>query len=106
MRRLSSLSSTTRIRFRPTLSSLVTAEHRGPPCPFRALRVIRVAPSCHPRRGFASRDFMALVRTRFAPSPTGALHVGGVRTALFSYLQARHHGGRFVLRIEDTDQKR
>jgi len=49
---------------------------------------------------------MALVRTRFAPSPTGALHVGGVRTALFSYLQARHHGGRFVLRIEDTDLKR
>jgi glutamyl-tRNA synthetase len=49
---------------------------------------------------------MAGVRTRFAPSPTGALHVGGVRTALFSYLQARHHGGTFILRIEDTDQKR
>jgi glutamyl-tRNA synthetase len=49
---------------------------------------------------------MAGVRTRFAPSPTGALHVGGVRTALFSYLQARHSGGRFILRIEDTDQKR
>jgi glutamyl-tRNA synthetase len=49
---------------------------------------------------------MASVRTRFAPSPTGALHVGGVRTALFSYLYARHHGGRFILRIEDTDRQR
>jgi glutamyl-tRNA synthetase len=44
------------------------------------------------------------VRTRFAPSPTGALHIGSVRTALFSFLFARHHGGRFVLRIEDTDR--
>jgi glutamyl-tRNA synthetase len=47
-----------------------------------------------------------VVRTRFAPSPTGMLHVGGVRTALFSWLFARHHGGSFVLRIEDTDRKR
>lgn len=46
------------------------------------------------------------VRTRFAPSPTGPLHIGGVRTALFSWLLARHHGGQFVLRIEDTDQNR
>ena len=46
------------------------------------------------------------VRTRFAPSPTGFLHIGGVRTALFSWLQARHHGGHFVLRIEDTDRAR
>ncbi len=46
------------------------------------------------------------VRTRFAPSPTGYLHVGGARTALFSWLYARHHGGRFVLRIEDTDVER
>jgi glutamyl-tRNA synthetase len=46
------------------------------------------------------------VRTRFAPSPTGYLHVGGVRTALFSWLYARRHGGRFVLRIEDTDLER
>jgi len=45
-------------------------------------------------------------RVRFAPSPTGMLHVGGVRTALFSWLFARHHGGRFVLRIEDTDRER
>ncbi|VAV83579.1 Glutamyl-tRNA synthetase [hydrothermal vent metagenome] len=46
------------------------------------------------------------VRTRFAPSPTGFLHIGGVRTALFNYLYARHHGGEFVLRIEDTDRAR
>jgi glutamyl-tRNA synthetase len=46
------------------------------------------------------------VRTRFAPSPTGYLHVGGARTALFSYLFARKHGGAFVLRIEDTDLER
>ena len=46
------------------------------------------------------------VRTRFAPSPTGFLHVGGARTALFSYLFARKHGGQFVLRIEDTDLER
>lgn len=46
------------------------------------------------------------VRTRFAPSPTGYLHIGGARTALFNYLFARHHGGKFILRIEDTDRER
>ena len=46
------------------------------------------------------------VRTRFAPSPTGYLHIGGARTALFSWAYARHHGGKFVLRIEDTDLER
>jgi len=49
---------------------------------------------------------MTEVRTRFAPSPTGYLHIGGARTALFNYLFARHHGGRFILRIEDTDRER
>lgn len=49
---------------------------------------------------------MSNVRVRFAPSPTGALHIGGVRTALFNWLFARHHGGKFILRIEDTDQTR
>ncbi|WP_423348728.1 glutamate--tRNA ligase [Wolbachia sp. wLmal] len=44
--------------------------------------------------------------TRFAPSPTGFLHIGGARTALFNWLYAKHHGGRFLLRIEDTDRKR
>ena len=46
------------------------------------------------------------VRTRFAPSPTGYLHIGGARTALFNWLFARRHGGQFVLRIEDTDRER
>ncbi|MES2996475.1 MAG: glutamate--tRNA ligase family protein [Verrucomicrobiota bacterium] len=46
------------------------------------------------------------VRTRFAPSPTGYLHVGGARTALFNWLYARHHGGEFILRVEDTDEAR
>ena len=49
---------------------------------------------------------MAQVRTRFAPSPTGYLHIGGARTALFNFLFARHHGGKFILRIEDTDRER
>lgn len=46
------------------------------------------------------------VRVRYAPSPTGNLHIGNARTALFNYLYARHHGGDFIIRIEDTDQKR
>jgi len=48
---------------------------------------------------------MKKVRVRFAPSPTGALHLGGVRTALYDYLFAKNQGGEFVLRIEDTDTK-
>lgn len=47
-----------------------------------------------------------MVKTRFAPSPTGVLHVGGARTALFSWLFSRQNGGKFVLRIEDTDLER
>lgn len=47
-----------------------------------------------------------MIRVRFAPSPTGGLHIGGVRTALYNYLFAKKHGGKFILRIEDTDQKR
>ena len=46
------------------------------------------------------------VRVRFAPSPTGALHIGGVRTALYNYLFAKQHGGDLVFRIEDTDSNR
>src|SRR5438445_9610204 len=57
--------------------------------------------SCHDDPSGAS-----MVRTRFAPSPTGFLHIGGVRTALFNWLFARKHGGQFILRIDDTDQQR
>ncbi|MBQ2534954.1 MAG: glutamate--tRNA ligase, partial [Prevotella sp.] len=49
---------------------------------------------------------MNKVRVRFAPSPTGALHIGGVRTALYNYLFARQHGGKLIFRIEDTDSTR
>src|SRR5574344_1550680 len=49
---------------------------------------------------------MSKIRTRFAPSPTGRMHVGNLRTALYAYLIAKHEGGDFILRIEDTDQER
>ena len=49
---------------------------------------------------------MNKVRVRFAPSPTGFVHVGSLRTALYNYLYARHNNGDFILRIEDTDQSR
>src|SRR5574344_2741710 len=59
---------------------------------------------------FVTQKFTAMaerrVRVRFAPSPTGPLHMGGVRTALFNYLFAKKNGGDFLLRIEDTDQTR
>lgn len=59
---------------------------------------------------FLLRQFLRhahnLVRVRFAPSPTGYLHLGGLRTALYNFLYARHLGGKFLLRIEDTDQTR
>lgn len=63
-----------------------------------------------PADGQAGVDFRAMANaqivTRFAPSPTGALHVGGARTALFAWAFARRHGGRFILRVEDTDRAR
>ena len=52
------------------------------------------------------KDITGPVRVRFAPSPTGSLHVGGARTALFNWLLARNTGGTFVLRLEDTDRER
>lgn len=55
---------------------------------------------------FKRKVFNMLIRTRFAPSPTGFMHVGNLRTALYEYLTARHEDGTFVLRIEDTDQER
>lgn len=65
----------------------------------------------HGRRTFSISATVASptssdVRVRFAPSPTGYLHVGGARTALFNYLYARSRGGKFILRIEDTDLER
>lgn len=60
------------------------------------------------RHPFIKRTIMSerKVRVRFAPSPTGPLHIGGVRTALYNYLFARQHGGDMVFRIEDTDSNR
>jgi glutamyl-tRNA synthetase len=58
------------------------------------------------RGGISMSEIIPPVRVRFAPSPTGFLHIGGVRTALFNWLFARHYGGQFILRIEDTDEKR
>lgn len=49
---------------------------------------------------------MSDIRVRFAPSPTGYLHIGGLRTALYNYLHARQNDGKFILRIEDTDRTR
>ena len=49
---------------------------------------------------------MTKIRTRYAPSPTGRMHVGNLRTAVYAYLIAKHEGGDFLLRIEDTDQER
>ncbi len=68
----------------------------------------RSAKSTNGVAGSAGQQVSALrrVRTRFAPSPTGYLHVGGIRTALFAWLIARQHKGQFILRLEDTDKKR
>ncbi|VDO35646.1 unnamed protein product [Onchocerca flexuosa] len=57
-------------------------------------------------RYFCSKQINDEVRVRFAPSPTGNLHLGGLRTALYNFLFARSQGGKFILRIEDTDQQR
>jgi glutamyl-tRNA synthetase len=67
--------------------------------------MLAMAPIVEKARMDASVEGSSVV-TRFAPSPTGYLHIGGARTALFNWLLARHHGGRFLLRIEDTDRAR
>src|SRR5262245_22123196 len=69
----------------------------------------RLAVYCHSYRSahhLLHLGVLLMVRTRFAPSPTGYLHIGGVRTALFNWLFARRHGGQFILRIDDTDMGR
>ncbi|CAE7497438.1 gltX2, partial [Symbiodinium sp. CCMP2456] len=72
------------------------------------LRGAPPVPAAQHRDGYAacSSGKARPVVTRFAPSPTGYLHIGGARTALFNYLFARHHGGKFLMRIEDTDAER
>src|ERR1700752_1726182 len=70
----------------------------------RAVDASKCAPSGVPHPPLTASAFM--IRTRFAPSPTGYLHIGGARTALFSWAYARKHGGQFILRIEDTDRER
>jgi glutamyl-tRNA synthetase len=92
----------------PETRSGASSDGRGPfqgdfrdnaPCPgFRHLLIL--PPVFFPRRSSMT------VRTRFAPSPTGYLHIGGARTALFCWLEARHRGGAFILRVEDTDRER
>ncbi|GAH41420.1 unnamed protein product, partial [marine sediment metagenome] len=56
--------------------------------------------------GFGGHWMAAEVRVRYAPSPTGFQHIGNIRTALFNWLFARHEGGKFIIRIEDTDRER
>lgn len=58
------------------------------------------------RNGNKEKRVRMKIRTRYAPSPTGKMHVGNLRTALYEYLIAKHEGGDFILRIEDTDQGR
>src|SRR4249919_456165 len=65
-----------------------------------------IRPETQRKAGLSASGKNPAVVTRFAPSPTGFLHIGGARTALFNWLFARHHGGRFLLRIEDTDRAR
>jgi glutamyl-tRNA synthetase len=74
--------------------------------PYIPARAGRIPAALDPARGFAVKPGAMTVITRFAPSPTGFLHIGGARTALFNWLFSRHHGGTFLLRIEDTDRAR
>ena len=69
-------------------------------------RAVRVPPLRSVEIPVSIESAMATVRTRFAPSPTGYMHIGGMRTALFNWLWARHNKGQFILRIDDTDQAR
>src|SRR5690606_21097407 len=82
-----------------------------PACPYRArMRVLRQPAAAHGHcrlsRFTKRNDMSSTVVTRFAPSPTGYLHIGGARTALFNWLYARGRSGQMLLRIEDTDRER
>src|SRR5262249_30036155 len=86
---------------RTAIGSVVTDPHNrhGTTAPDR---YVKRSPECKP----GGLDRMSDIVTRFAPSPTGYLHIGGARTALFNWLYARHTGGKMLLRIEDTDRER
>lgn len=74
---------------------------------FKGIFVVGANPRVRPLLIFKGEGIMSIeVRTRFAPSPTGYMHIGNLRTALYEYLIARRYGGKFILRIEDTDQER
>jgi hypothetical protein len=75
---------------------------------FRSVTAFRPLPMARSSSKLASTLRMQVgpVRVRFAPSPTGSLHVGGARTALFNWLLAKKTGGKFIIRVEDTDQAR
>src|SRR5437762_14108265 len=102
MRRLSSLSSTTRIFFNIT-SPLSPSQYAGVPRESQT-RAKRITCGVNALTCLRPSDYVPsmTVRTRFAPSPSGYLHIGGARAALFNPLFARHHGGRFILRIAAT----
>src|SRR3989338_9453028 len=74
-------------------------------CRRRTSQIIKFCPTCQ-RKVIIRLMNHTEVKVRFAPSPTGLLHVGGLRTALFNFLFARKNGGKFILRIEDTDRAR
>src|SRR5688572_1810488 len=98
IQRLRSASSCSRIQMRaPVISPRLTGQQRSP------TYVALFRRNCGQIRTFP--EPMTVV-TRFAPSPTGYLHIGGARTALFNWLFAKHHGGKYLLRIEDTDRQR
>src|SRR5687767_9981304 len=98
--RWSSSAAPARARLRRPCCSARPASRRSPTSPAACCAGARSA-----SRSKAARTSLK-VRTRFAPSPTGYLHIGGARTALFSWAYARRHGGAFVLRVEDTDLER
>src|SRR5689334_13535430 len=97
IQRLRSASNCCRIQSRAAISPRLAGQRRSPT--YGAL----FRRNCGQIR--TSPEPMTIV-TRFAPSPTGYLHIGGARTALFNWLFARHHGGKYLLRIEDTDRAR
>src|SRR5690554_3434008 len=87
------------VRF--SIAALAEIDHMPAPVAFAPIQVTMPRSSASP-----ALPADMTVRARFAPSPTGYLHIGGARTALFSWLHARKHGGQFILRIEDTDLER